>query len=214
MISFVYFDVGGVAIKDFSASNKWEEMERDLGITQLTLSTFKKFWDDHTKRIELDQDLDDLVPLLRAELNLKLPNNYSWLDDFIERFEPNYSLWPIIQKIKETMSVGLLTNMYPRMFKAIQGSGLLPPISWDAIIDSSIELVKKPNPKIYMLAEERAVFPASEILFVDNHQENLDTADSLGWQTFLYDSNDYEQSSKQLENFVKGGGKIPPPLIE
>ena len=33
MISFVYFDVGGVAIKDFSGSDKWTELKKEVGVT-------------------------------------------------------------------------------------------------------------------------------------------------------------------------------------
>ena len=31
-ISFVYFDVGGVILLDYSGTNKWVEMQRGLGI--------------------------------------------------------------------------------------------------------------------------------------------------------------------------------------
>jgi hypothetical protein len=33
MTKFVYFDVGGVLIKDFSKTNKWEELKKAKNIT-------------------------------------------------------------------------------------------------------------------------------------------------------------------------------------
>lgn len=30
MIKFVYFDVGGVTIKDFSGTDKWEVLEKEI----------------------------------------------------------------------------------------------------------------------------------------------------------------------------------------
>ena len=32
-IKFIYFDIGGVLLLDFSKTNKWLEMRRDLGIS-------------------------------------------------------------------------------------------------------------------------------------------------------------------------------------
>jgi len=203
MISFVYFDIGGVLVKDFSATNKWQEMEHDLGITQDKEAEFIKFWDKHVENIDTGQDVDNLVPLLRSEFNLKLPDDFSWLNDFIDRFEPNYTLWPIIQKIKKTTKVGLLTNLSLRMFDSIQASGLLPPVTWNAIVDSSIEQVRKPDPKIYEIARERSGVPTDKILFIDNMQKNLDTARSLGWQTFLYNPSKYDQSSQDLLAYLQ-----------
>lgn len=33
-IKFIYFDVGGVVILDYSKTNKWNEMLTDLGIPE------------------------------------------------------------------------------------------------------------------------------------------------------------------------------------
>lgn len=32
MIKFIYFDVGGVAIRDFNGTDKWENLKKELGI--------------------------------------------------------------------------------------------------------------------------------------------------------------------------------------
>lgn len=32
MIKFVYFDIGGVVVKDFSGNNKWNEMKKFMGV--------------------------------------------------------------------------------------------------------------------------------------------------------------------------------------
>ena len=34
-LSFIYFDVGGVVIQDFSGTNKWSQLKRELGIKKL-----------------------------------------------------------------------------------------------------------------------------------------------------------------------------------
>lgn len=90
--------------------------------------------------------------------------------------------------------------MYPRMLDAIKEAKLLPPTSWDATVDSSIELVQKPDHEIYVLAQKMAGVPHEEILFIDNTQKHLDAAKTLGWQTLFYDSCDYEKSTASLKN--------------
>jgi FMN phosphatase YigB (HAD superfamily) len=45
-------------------------------------------------------------------------------------------------------------------------------------------------------------------LFVDNTKENLEPAMQLGWQTFWYRSENYEQSSKDLEQYLLQAGVI------
>jgi FMN phosphatase YigB (HAD superfamily) len=62
-------------------------------------------------------------------------------------------------------------------------------------------------PEIYQIAQEKAGVPAKEILFVDNRQKNIDGAKKVGWQTFFYDSKDYNKSSHDLGNFLNIAGK-------
>lgn len=40
MIRFVYFDVGGVVIRDFSGTNRWEEFMKTIGVKT---SDYEKF---------------------------------------------------------------------------------------------------------------------------------------------------------------------------
>ena len=56
--------------------------------------------------------------------------------------------------------------MYPRMFSAIKKRGLIPDINWQVVVDSSLVKLKKPNPKIYKLAEEKCGFKGNEIFLL------------------------------------------------
>jgi len=203
MISFVYFDVGGVVIKDFSASNKWESLQQTLGAIGDKKIVFDQLWQKYHTQIELDLDIDSLVPEFAQKLIQTYPSSFSLLHEFIARFEPNQTIWPTIDFVQKHCRIGLLTNMYPRMFAQIEKAKLLPPVKWDVVIDSSIEKVNKPNQDIFVLAQIKAQCEPETILFIDNTQKHLDTAASLGWQTYLYDSSDYEQSSHLLNTFIR-----------
>lgn len=202
--SFVYFDIGGVVVKDFSCTDKWLEFKRGLGLQEKQFEAFEHYWDKEIHpRVNLDLDIDTLVPIFNQKFNLHLPKHFSILNEFIIRFEPNKTLWPFIKKLSTSnIKIGLLTNMYPRMLDAIQKAKLLPHIAWDAVIDSSIELVQKPDLAIYELAQKKAGVHHEEILFIDNTQKHLDTAKTLGWHTFHHDSCNYNQSTTLLTRFM------------
>lgn len=205
MISFVYFDVGGVVMLDFSGTNKWNELIADLGIHGADVNHFRMFWEQHRREIANGgMDLDTVLQLLKKELPIHTPKNYSMIDDFVRRFEPNPSIWPVISEIHKTKRVGLLTDMYVGMLDKIKETNLLPPEQWDVVIDSSIVRCKKPEREIFELATKQSGVPKDEIFFIDNVEENTNAARDFGWQTFLYDSKHPERSSqKLLELFTK-----------
>lgn len=203
-ISFVYFDVGGVAIKDYSSTNKWEIMKNDLGATGDLSKKFEIIFRQYNNRLTTGLiDADSLLKIIAKQLKLNLSSKISLLTYFVDHFEQNIPIWPIVSSLKETKKVGLLTDMYLGMLDTILAKNLIPSnIIWDSIIDSSILGVKKPMPKIYQIAQEKAGVRATEILFIDNLEKNLVPARKLGWQTFLYDSRDYEKSSLKLAKFL------------
>ncbi len=199
MISFVYFDVGGVVVLDFSGTNKWAQLKKELGIPAKRYAEFEAFWDTYEPEVNAGREVETLLPLIKKRFGSTLPRRYSFLiDGFVNRFEVNKSIWPVISNIHKQCKIGLLTNMYPHMFEAIKKKGLLPKVKWDAIIDSSKEGIPKPNPRIFELAERKAGFTGKEILFVDNSHTHIDAARDFGWQTFLYDSAKPEDSSYRL----------------
>lgn len=198
-IKFIYFDVGGVVIKDFSGTNKWEELKLELGIPKDKDQEFEDIYDQYQDEINTTREIDSLIPIYKEKFGIALPDNYSFLiDGFVKRFEKNLDIWPVIETAKSKYKIGLLTNMYPNMLSEIKKAELLPNIEFDQIIDSSIEKVQKPYKEIYKLAEKRCGFKGNEILFIDNSQKHLDSAKQFGWQTFLYDPTDNKKSSEEL----------------
>lgn len=203
MIKFIYFDVGGVAIKDFSATDKWQKMKKDIGVKPECDKEFDNLFDEYESKMCMGQDSETLIPIIEKGFDIKFPNNYSLLKDFVNRFEKNESIWLAIKEAKNKSKIGLLTNMYPGMLGLIRERGLAPSVEWDLVIDSSVEGMAKPQEEIYNLAQKRAQVDASEILFIENTQENITAAERLGWQTFFYDSKDYNLSSANLEKYLK-----------
>ncbi|NTU73791.1 HAD-IA family hydrolase [Candidatus Roizmanbacteria bacterium] len=202
MISFIYFDLGGVVELDYSGTNKWEEMRRDLGVTKEQDASYESVWNRYQSKICLDCDVDTLIPMLEKEVGVKFPEGYSVLEDFVNRFEKNPSMWPFLEEVKKKYRIGLLTNMYPRMFSLIKRRGLMPPVEWDVIIDSSVVGLQKPDPKIYELAEHLADVKGEQILFVENTKGHIEAVKQFGWSTFLYDPQKPEESMNKLTKIL------------
>ncbi len=202
MISFVYFDVGGVLVDDVNGRiDKWIKMKRDIGITKESDEEFDRFYDEQEKEICGGKDVDEIIPLIEERFNIDFPDGYSLFTDFINRFEKNQYIRLVIDKIKKKCRIGLLTNMYPGMLPVMVEKGIIPEVNWDVIIDSSVEGCQKPDLKIFELAQEKAKTEGENILFVDNKIKNINAAKDFGWQTFLYNPSDHKKSCADLLDY-------------
>jgi HAD superfamily hydrolase (TIGR01509 family) len=199
MVSFVYFDVGGVVMRDFSGSDKWNQFLDDIGIPKEKDIDFTKFWDTYEPELCRGREVEDLRPIIEKHFDVTIPPHYSLLHDgFVNRFEENRIIWPVIKEVQKTHKSGLLTNMYPEMLNAIHARKLLDDFTWDVTVDSSIVHHQKPDEEIYTIAEEKASVSASSILFIDNSMRNIEGAQKAGWQTFHYDATNPQKASEDL----------------
>jgi len=201
MISFVYFDVGGVLVDDFSGNNKWSEMKKDLGVKAEDDKEFDDSYDEYEKEVCVGRNVDALLPLIKERFKLTIPDNYSLQERFIRGFEKNGLILPIVKEVKKNCRTGLLTNMYPGMLLKLHEREIMPKEKWDVIIDSAVEKCRKPDLAIFKLAEERSNAKKDNILFVDNSARNIETALGFGWKTFLYDSSNHKKSCSDLLNY-------------
>jgi len=205
MISFIYFDVGGVVTRDFSVTGLWDEVKKEIGIPHDRFDDFEKFWKKYRREICIGRDVDSLMPLISHEFNITIPKEYSFLNDgFVKRFAPNTAIYPVLKKAREKYRIGLLTDMYKSMFAAISERKLLPDIVFDVLVDSSVVGYKKPDREIFEIAEKMTGLRGQEILFIENTKAYVEAAREYGWQTFWYDSSDYDKSSHKLDKFLSG----------
>ena len=178
-------------------------MKKDLGITQKNDKEFEKIWGKYEDKYCLDFDVDRLIPILKKELDLSIPKDYSMLEDFVNRFDPNPSVAPVVEYANKHFKVGMLTNVYPRMLDLIKKTNLIPQIDWNIVIDSSLVGFQKPDLEIYKLAEDKAKVNPSKILFIDNLSGHLKIPKKRNWQTFLYDPANPEKSSQNLLKLLR-----------
>lgn len=202
-ISFVYFDVGGVALKDLSDTPKWQEILDSIGLGQFDPEKVEAIYKAHDNEICTGKmHIDDILPIYQKEFGINFDPEYSLQKAVIDSFATNPLIWPLIKQCQSVYKIGLLTDMWTDMYRELEKRKLIPDFNWDVVIDSSIEGLRKPYPEIYQLAQQKAAVPPGEILFIDNREKNLVPARQLGWQTYLYDSSNYEKSSRELAEFL------------
>lgn len=202
-INFIYFDIGGVVILDYSKTSKWNEMLADLGVSKETKPMFSRLFAAHEKKICVGEDINIFTAEATSKLGIKFPPSYNMTEDFVNRFEVNKPISKLIRKLQREFKIGLLTNQYPGMLNMIFRKRLSPKVRWGVIIDSSTEKMKKPDPGIYLLAENKAKVDPRSILFVDNKPDCLEPAKRRKWMTFEYDPSSPETSTAKLEKFIE-----------
>jgi len=57
----------------------------------------------------------------------------------------------------------------------------------------------KPEREIYQLAQERVKASPHQILFVDDKEENIETAISLGWWGVVFDEDNPQKSIQKIK---------------
>lgn len=90
---------------------------------------------------------------------------------------------PLIERLTalraEGYRMGLLTNNV-REWEPFWNA-MLPAGLFDVVVDSAFVGLRKPDPAIYALTEERLGVPGTEIVFLDDFVENCDAARAAGW---------------------------------
>lgn len=207
-MKFVYLDIGGVLIKDLSDNDVgWKELLfNSFGLKKNKIGKFDEFFENFGKELDLGRGIKEFPTIMKNDFGVNLPKNYLLTDELVNGFfYRNEGMAKIVEKFENKYKLGLLTNMYDGMLDLIRKNKLIPDIGWNIIVDSSIEKCRKPDKKIYEIAEKKCGFKGEDILFIDNRQENLEIPKKMGWQTFWFDSSDYEKSNQKLGTFLEYG---------
>lgn len=131
--------------------------------------------------------VDELLTCMLAEAGYGIPARGSLLEGLFARMTPNGGLWSVAARARAAGVVtGLLSNswgtsMYP--WKLLENHFDL------AVISGQVGL-RKPDAAIYRLALERAGVEPSHCAFVDDREDNVDVARTLGMHGIVHDGDD------------------------
>lgn len=119
-----------------------------------------------------------------------------------ERFKRFGDLWELLPGLKKKYKLAVVNNGNAIAKKYWDNKFGFK--EFDLFINSALQGVRKPNPKIYLIACDSLKVKPIECLFMDDTLENIKTADKLGMQTIWW--NKEEDKKDLLNKFVNGYG--------
>ena len=198
-IKAIIFDIGGVVtFTDFQAL--YANFANRVGISPALVSQYHK---DNWNNLllgttSLEQFFQDMKNAgAKDGLDLKSV----WLEEALKIRKINTELLELIDKLRKNHTVGVLSNLSPSRLILDERMGIYD--HFDFVVLSCKEHLKKPDPKFYALALEKAKVNAAEAIFVDDKPNNIITAREIGLKDILYTDN-----NKFLEDLINLGVQI------
>ncbi len=144
-------------------------------------------WDDHL-----------------ANISKKLEISPEEGEDFMELFfagdQLNMELVDAIRMYKQDYKIGILSNAMTNLEDLMKNDWKIINL-FDAVINSSVEGVMKPDSRIYEIALEKLGVLPEEAVFIDDMPVNIDAANELGIHGIRYVDN--QQTLKEINAILK-----------
>ena len=116
-----------------------------------------------------------------------------------ERFERFDDLWKLLPELKKKYKLAVVNNGNAIAKKYWDEKFVFK--EFDIFVNSALQGVRKPDPKIYLITCTKLKVEPAECLFMDDTLENIETAIKLGMQTIWW--NKEENKNALLNEFLK-----------
>jgi putative hydrolase of the HAD superfamily len=201
------FDIGGVLtvspvtrIKHYCASNGISDEVR-FEIFGGHDGLWSRFERSELNPVEFVGEFDTATAVCGASAS-----GEQFLEWFFQGFEPRPEMIAVVRHLRGRVKLGSITNNVARDMPAERRtSGLDIQSLFDVVVESAIEGIRKPDPKIYQLACDRMGVEPQHAVFLDDLGANLKGAKALGMATIKVD----ETSSAIAELEEALGMKLP-----
>lgn len=179
--SVIVFDVGGVLSKDM-IDTKLIDLARAHGLDADAVLAVKNRYRD---RADLGQISDEeFWTQILGHFDVQATSRDAEIDTYLELVDGTLD---IAKTLSRRYRTAILSNDSREMAglrrKKFGFDGLFNPI----VISADVG-VKKPDAMIYRILVDRLGVPASECVFIDNNQDNVDAALSVGMRTVRFET--------------------------
>lgn len=196
-VSFVYFDINGCLVRFFHRA--FTHLSQQTGAPADVVET--TFWHYNDRVCRGEMTMAAFNRKLATELRTTEP--IDWQAYYMEAIEPIPAMQELVRWAAQHYRIGLLTNIMPGFVDALLRQGLLPNVSYDAIVDSSVVRTIKPESRMYAQATLKAHCPSSEILLVDDSRINLMAAEKHGWHVLWFDDYRPDESVQRVKSALE-----------
>lgn len=187
MIHTVIFDYGNTLVR-FKESELAESYTKDPADADLILSVFlaREYWqklDEGT--LTHEEWIDSAKKRLPEHLHDTL---YEIANSWYYRLPEIEGMTALVHKLKaKGVKLYLLSNISKAFAAHIEEFPLLS--LFDGIVCSGMEECAKPEEEIYKILIDRYHLATNGCIFIDDRQDNLDTAAKFGITPYLFDGN-------------------------
>lgn len=192
---WVLFDVGGVifdyksAFRDIAIylnvdeKRVGEEIFKYIGPGELGEITFESVWEKVLESFQKHHEKEAVLSM--------------WWD--LNRWVTDTRI--LLQELNDAgYLLALFTNNWVGM--GVKTAAFLPELSlMKTTFESSIEKLRKPDKTFYEIVEQRINSSGKHIFFIDDTENNIATANDMGWQTFHYQLN--KDNGKKSNNKLR-----------
>lgn len=116
-----------------------------------------------------------------------------------DKYEMNEELWKLLPSLRQKYKLAIINNgtvlTLPLFEKEYDIRG-----NFDLYINSAVEGIKKPDPKIYLLATQRLGIAAEQCLYMDDLAINVAAAEKLGMKIIHWENK--EEGMKKFLDFL------------
>lgn len=196
-IKLVLFDIGGVLIN-------YERAFRNASIEQnIPYELIGNAFDKYDREITSGEiSPQELYLKCLEENNLRADKNYDFTDSWIRDYSSIVPTYNLIEKLKSAYQIGLFSNIYKNMIPVLKKKKLIPDIAYDFLFISCDTGLQKPDLEAYEHVLETTKLEPSQILFVDDRDDNLAVAEYLKWKIFKFSKTDPASSAKKLTEIL------------
>ena len=196
MNKVILFDLGGVLI---NWQDDWLYDEISLQLNMPFNQIKSKFNSNLCSLFESKINEHEFWNLVLGNDN-KIDNNII-SKTFLKMSSINFDFLNFAKSLKNNgYDIGILSNLTPETSECIENNLLR---EFDYHFYSNTLKMSKPNPEIYQYVCDQ--IHSKDILFIDDKQENLDTAKLFGIDTILFSTVDFFDNIiyDKINNFIK-----------
>lgn len=181
-IKFAYFDLGGVV---FSFSGGLEAFAKKVHSSLEEVTAYWMSQDDAICRGELDPQ--QFWNNLASQFGFN-DTDLDFLGFWISHFRPIRKTHEAMKSLQtHGIKVGILANIYPKVFEKALYVGAIPKLNYYSIIKSCDLGIVKPDLQIFEHALSQTGLHPNEVILIDDRAENIRVANRLKWNTVLFE---------------------------
>ncbi len=193
-IQVVFFDLGGVVV---NFKNGFARLSSALGVSR---NAIEQAYHRHVgPAAQGSIDTAELWRRIRQDLDLLDDGVIADYEAFwTDSFAPISETHALLRELSVSYTLGVISNTERGMFEEVSRKGYVPDVPFAIVIASCDVGCVKPDKQIYRIAQNRAGVQSSEILFIDDREENIEAARALGWHGIVFNDGNPRDSVQEI----------------